>query len=443
MTMKRMLPLLIVLLTVVLLPTVWGQANYATPYAFTTIAGTNGVPGSLNGTNNGALLYWPEGVAVDSQGNLYVSDNFENTIRKITPVGTNWVVTTIAGTAGTAGPNDGSNAAARFNEPTGIALDPSGNLYVADYNNNAIRKITPSGPNWVVSTITIANAGTPGFINFKGPSGVAVDAQGNLYIADTQNNTIREAVPQGTNWVVTTIAGTAGGYGGSADGTNGAAQFDQPSAIALDSAGNLYVADTDNFTIRKLTPVGTNWVVTTIAGQAGNYGSADGLNTAAQFFYSSGIAVDGSGNVFVADTDNYTVRMISPVGTNWMVSTIAGQPGNYGSTDGTGANALFSSPYGIAVDAGDNVYVGDPANYTLRLGRSTATAAPPNLAITLTAPSTVTVAWPAGGSYSLQTNADLSTTNWGVYGGSFTAAGGTNSISLPAPAGNLFFRLSK
>ena len=124
-----------------------------------------------------------------------------------------------------------------------------------------------------------------------GPAGVAVDSAGNLYVADDYNYTIREVTPVGTNWVVTTLAGLAGNAG-SADGTNSAARFNYPAGVAVDSAGNVYVADFYNHTIRKVTPVGTNWVVTTLAGLAGNHGSADGTNSAARFYYPDGVAVD-------------------------------------------------------------------------------------------------------------------------------------------------------
>src|ERR1035437_9029748 len=269
MIMKRMLQLLTGLVTGGFLTTAWGQASYSTPYTFVTIAGTAGNSGGNNGTNSIAQFHWPEGITVDTNGNLYVVDNYENTIRKVAPVGTNWVVTTIAGTAGNNGSADGTNSAAQFYEPASIAMDSLGQLYVADGGNNTIRKVTPVG----------------------------------------------------TNWVVSTIAGTAGS-GGSADGTNGSARFNYPSGITVDTNGNLYVADSGNNTIRKLTPVGTNWVVTTIAGQVGNRGSSDGTNFAAQFYGPSSITMDGPGNLYVADSGYNTIRKLTSAGTNWGVSTI-------------------------------------------------------------------------------------------------------------------------
>ena len=447
MTMKRMLQLLLAgLVTGGFLTAAWGQASYSTPYTFVTIAGTAGNSGSNDGTNRVAQFHWPEGITVDTNGNLYVVDNYEMTVRKVAPVGTNWVVTTIAGTAGVNGIADGTNGAAQFYEPASITMDGLGQLYVADGGNNTIRKVTPVGTNWVVNTIAgTAGSGGPadgtnGSARFNYPSGITVDTNGNLYVADTVNETIRKLTPAGTNWVVTTIAGQVGR--GSSDGTNFAAQFYGPSSITIDGLGNLYVADTYNNTIRKLTPAGTNWVVTTIAGTAGNGDSADGTNDSARFNYPSGITVDTNGNLYVADTYNYTIRKVAPVGTNWVVSTLGGVAGTTGTNDGTGASALFSYPYGITVDGAGNLYVGDTFNGTIRKGQNVAVLAVPNLTIGLTAPNSVVVSWPSLGSYTLQSNADLTTTNWVNYGGAVTTSNGTNSVTIPPPVGNLFFRLT-
>jgi sugar lactone lactonase YvrE len=445
--MNNLLRLMICLAIGSLAGSVLGQANYSTPYPFVTLAGVAGNNGAADGTNSGALFYWPEGTAVDTNGNVYVVDNYENTVRELTPSGTNWVVTTIAGVANSSGGRaDGLGGTARFYEPTSIATDAAGNLYVTDSGNNTIRKLAPVGANWMVTTI----AGTAGFsgpadgtngtAQFSDPSGIAVDAGGNLYVADAGNQTIRKLTPSGTNWVVTTIAGTPYNFG-SLDGTNQVAQFFGPSGIAVDGAGNLYVADNINSTIRKITPVGTNWVVTTIAGAAQNYGSADGINQAAQFNYPYGIAADQAGNLYVADTYNNTIRKIVPSGTNWVTSTLAGVPGGSGgSADGTGAGALFSNPYGIAVDGAGRVFVGDTLNGTIRMGQLI--SAVPNLNISVTAPASVTISWAAAGSFTLQTNKDLTPGNWVNYGNPPASNNGTNSVTISPAAGNLFFRLS-
>src|SRR5207247_1617205 len=146
--------------------------------------------------------------------------------------------------------------------------------------------------------------------------------------------------------VVTTLAGSPQEYG-STDGTNSNARFFSPSGVAADTNGNIFVADTINNTNRKVVAAGTNWVVTTIAGAAGSSGGADGTNGAARFMTPFGVAVNNPGNVFVADTDNHTIRKITPLGTNWVVSTIAGQAGSFGSVDGTNKSARFLYPVGL------------------------------------------------------------------------------------------------
>jgi sugar lactone lactonase YvrE len=172
----------------------------------------------------------------------------------------------------------------------------------------------------------------------------------------------------GTNWVTTTIAGLATNWG-SADGTNSDARFDSPDGVAVDTSGNLYVAEYGNSTIRKVAPVGTtNWVTSTIAGSAGHRGSADGTNSAARFYIPMGVAVDSAGNVYVADSYNHTIRKVSAVGTNWVTSTIGGTATNIGSADGIGSDARFHYPMGVAVDTNGNLYVADTYNNTIRLG---------------------------------------------------------------------------
>jgi hypothetical protein len=297
-----------------------GQANYATPYTFITIAGAVGATGSADGTNSAARFNNPYGVAVDTNGNLYVSDSHNETIRRVMPVGTSWVVTTLAGKPGVAGSADGTNSTAQFNFWNAnivggcLAVDSAGNIYVPDTVNNTIREVTPAG---VVTTLaglaghSGTNDGTGSAARFYYPGGVAVDTNGNLYVADCFNDTIREVTPVGTNWVVTTLAGL-GGHSGANDGTGSAGRFNIPAAVAVDTNGNLYVADFNNETIRKVTPVGTNWVVTTLAGKAGSTGSADGTGSAARFSFGSGdggaVAADSAGNLYVPDYVNNTIR---------------------------------------------------------------------------------------------------------------------------------------
>src|SRR5437899_1588714 len=335
-----------------------GNANPpapATPLAL--FAGNLDGLGTVDGSGAAARFTSPQSVAMDSAGNIYVADTSNNTIRKITPPG---VVSTFAGSAGNSGSTDGTGTDARFYNPSGVATDSAGNVYVADARNNTIRKITPAG---VVSTVA-GSAGVTGSADgvgaaaaFEGPSGLAIDGAGNIYVADTYNSTIRRINPQGA---VSTLAGAAE-VAGSANGVGAAAGFLQPEGIATDSAGNVYVADTWNDMIRKITPAG---VVSTIAGSARVDGSKDGSGAAARFFNPIGIAIDSAGNLLVADAANSTIRKIDPSGA---VSTLAGLAGVTGSADGSGAAARFKSPEGLAIDGAGNVYVADTSNGTIRV----------------------------------------------------------------------------
>jgi sugar lactone lactonase YvrE len=285
----------------------------------------------------------------------------------VTPAGE---VTTLAGLAGYAGSTNSTNSAARFNDPSGVAVDKSGNIYVAEILNHTIRMITPVGSNWSVTTLAgfpdptgnggSAN-GTGSSARFSFPRGLTVDGAGNLYVADSGNNAIRRVTPAG---LVTTHAGLAGNPD-SADGIGAAARFNSPNGIAVDSATNIYVADTYNHTIRKITPAR---VVTTLAGLAGSPGSADGIGNGARFDFPSGIAVDLVGNLYVADAYDNTIRKLTPIGTNWVVTTVGGISGFYGTADGSGSAARFGNPDGVAVDSAGNLYVADFYFNTIRKG---------------------------------------------------------------------------
>jgi streptogramin lyase len=323
----------------------------------TTLAGTAGVTGSTDATGAAASFNLPFGVATDGQGNVYVADTLNNIIRKITPAG---VVTTLAGTAGFFGNDDRIGPAATFNGPVGVATDSQGAVYVADLNNNTIRKITSLGE---VTTLA-GTAGIPGSTDsatgtprFNSPFGVATDSAGNVYVADSLNNTIRKIVISTGN--VSTLAGTAG-VRGSDDLTGPAARFNDPRGVATDSAGNVYVAEVGNNTIRKITPLGA---VTTLAGTAGPGGSTDATGAAASFSSPFGVATNSAGNVYVADQGNSTIRSITPAG---VVTTFAGAVSVIGSADATGAAATFNGPAGVATDSAGNVYVAEVGNNTIR-----------------------------------------------------------------------------
>lgn len=363
-----------------------------------TLAGTPGQEGFANGSGAAARFNEPFGLAVDDAGTLFVADASNNAIRKVTAGG---VVSTLAGGGG-AGSNDGTGSAARLDEPRGVALDTSGTVYVADYDNHLIRKITADG---VVTTLA-GRADQPGnadgvgtAASFRGPMGIAVDAAGVVYVADTGNRAIRRITaggvvttvslsgqglsePRGilvdaagvitvadygshtirsiaTSGAVSTLAGTVG-TPGTIDATGSAARFHFPSGLAVTGSGQIYVADTANDTIRALAP---GAAVTTIAGQAGRTSSVDGQGASARFEDPFSAAVDADGVIYVADSAAHVIRRVTMDGA---VTTYAGSPGSFGSADGTGPAARFYSPFGVAVDSAGNVYVADSFNHTIR-----------------------------------------------------------------------------
>jgi sugar lactone lactonase YvrE len=330
-----------------------------------TLAGKAGDASYFDGPGQTARFYFPFGVAVGATGTVYVSDSQNQAIRKITPAG---VVSSLAGVSdnrmgapGRFGPADGVGAAASFHNPEGLAVDAAGTVYVADTNNNTIRKITAAG---VVTTLagtarsTGSADGTGAAARFYHPTGVAVDAAGTVYVADNLNHTIRKITPAG---MVSTLAGAAGEKG-SADGVGAAARFYRPASVAVDEVGTLYVSDSNNHTIRKITPAG---VVSTLAGTAGSPGSADGTGAAARFNIPLGVAVDRAGTVYVAEPNNHTIRKI----TAGVVTTLAGAAGDLGWDDGLGNKARFFRPCGVAVAAAGTVYVADEGNNTIRVIR--------------------------------------------------------------------------
>lgn len=315
-----------------------------------TMAGS-GTSGFANGAGTVASFNAPNGVAVDSSGNVYVADLGNQAIRKVTSSG---VVSTLAGT-GAQGFANGPGTSASFSNPTGTAVDSAGNVYVADAGNHAIRKISSSG---VVSTL--AGTGISGFVNdsgtaasFNNPNGVAVDGMGTVYVADTDNHVIRKITSSG---VVSTLAGS--GVAGFLNGAGSAAMLNAPRGVAVDSTGNVYVGDTQNNAVRKITSDG---VVSTLAGSSTS-GFVNGTGTAATFNAPRGVAVDIAGSVYVADLGNQAIRKITASG---LVSTHAGMI-NSGFVNGDGAQARFNAPNAVAVNSAGTVYVGDTQNNVIR-----------------------------------------------------------------------------
>ncbi|MNK73395.1 Serine/threonine-protein kinase PknD [compost metagenome] len=329
-------------------------ANGGTPgiklegFVVSTFAGST--QGYADGTGTAAKFYLASGIEADASGNLYVTDNYNYRIRKITPQG---VVTTFAG-LGTNGTADGTSAAAQFSLPNDLTIDAAGTIYVADWANHRIRKIDP-----VTGQVTTVAGSTQGFADgigsaakFNNPYGIAVDAAGTIFVADGFNSRIRKINP--VTKQVSTFAGS--GTGGNADGTGAAAQFSTPLKLTFDTAGNLYVSSGTR--IRKITPAA---VVTTVAGSTQGY--ADGIGTAAQFNNPYGLAFDPSGKLYVTESSIHRIRMIDLA--TQAVTTIAGS-GTAGKADGLDIAAQFNAPSGLAIDASGSLYVADRNNHLIR-----------------------------------------------------------------------------
>lgn len=352
-----------------------------------TFAGYPNSPGTNDGPGISARFSNPSGIVVDASGTAYVADSGNHTIREISPAG---IVTTIAGQSGVSGYKDGPATNALFNGPTALALDSDGTLYVADSGNYVIRKIVPAG---MVSTL----AGRPGASGcrdgigtnavFAYIGGLALDTNHNLYVADSQNSVIRKVTPAG---VVSTWAGKAGSQGFQ-DGAGTNAQFGNPQGLALDSSGVLYVADSGNNVIRRIDPSGnvTTWV-------GGNYGYRDAQGTNAWFANPAGLAFDNQGNLYVAETYG-AVRKVSADGE---VLSLGGTPGAaYDHVDGLGTFARFSSPCAIGVSPSGHLLVVDSGNNTIRYG----SVGPEPYPQILSQPGSQTV--PAGGNATLSVQA--------------------------------------
>jgi len=328
----------------------WSKDAEFDGVSVSTLAGSSA--GFADGAAAAAKFDLPSGLAVDTNGNIYVADTQNHRIRKIAPDGT---TSTLAG-SGIAGYADGTGAAAQFDHPVGLAINGTGVLFVTDSANHRIRAITPAG---VVTTYS--GLGTPGFTDgiataarFSSPAGLAIDSSGLLYVADTGNNRIRKVALDGS---VSTLAGS--GAAGSANGAAAVAEFNAPAGIARDAAGYVYVTETSSHAIRRIAADG---FTSLFAGSTAASGHVDASGAAARFSNPAGLAVGVNGLIYVADKGNHRIRSISPSG---LVNTLAGT-GTAGTLDGTGDTARFSSPSPIAATAAGGLMVGESGNSVIR-----------------------------------------------------------------------------
>lgn len=336
-------------------------------YTISTVAGNNSAGSSGDGgAATAAQINVPFALALSSSGTLYIADQGNNRVRAVT---TDGKINTTAGSSTSGYTGDGGAAtSATLANPSGVAVDSSGNVFIADTANNVVRKVTTDGK---ISTFA-GNPNSGSFYSGDGgaassaslfhPSGLAVDASGNLYIADTSNNLIRKVTA--STGIITTFAGNVSrGYTG--DGKAAIfAQLNNPVAVAVDGSGNVYIADSGNHVIRKVTPGG---IISSVAGNGTPGFSGDGNKAfpLAQLNNPKGVAVDGSGNVYVADTNNSRIRMVSNTG---IMSTVAGTGGYAYSGDGGPAlSAQLNFPAGILMDPKGNLYIADVSNNVIRL----------------------------------------------------------------------------
>lgn len=328
----------------------WSQDSDFDGVSVAPLAGSSA--GFADGSAENAMFDQPQGLATDADGNTYVADTGNHRIRKVAPDGT---TTTMAG-SGVAGYADGTGSAALFDRPTGIVRTSSGLLFVTDSGNHRIRAITPAG---VVSTF--AGLGTPGFTDgiptaarFNHPTGLAIDANGQLYVADTGNHRIRKVAVDGS---VSTLAGD--GTAASVDGVAGVSRLNAPFRLIRDSAGYVYVTESNGHAVRRVSSDGST---ITFAGSVTVSGDANGMGTAARFNQPSGLAVGVNGLIYVADTGNHRIRSITPAGE---VKSVAGT-GVAGVLDGLGDQAKFSSPSALAAFADGSLAVGENGSSRLR-----------------------------------------------------------------------------
>ncbi len=429
-----------IMVTALTVLTFGAKAQTISTVAGTGTAGYTGDGGAATTAN----LNSPYGLAVDGTGNIYFADNYRQVVRKINPSG---IITTVAGTTSGVYPGDGGAATAASIAPYDVAVDGSGNLYIADYSNHRIRKVTPAG---IISTI--AGTGTSGATGIGGPAtaaklhfpvAVAVDAAGNVFIADRTNHMIKK-VAASTGYL-TVIAGTnVAGFSGDG-GAAYLASLDQPMDIALDAAGNIYVADHVNHRIRKIDVSGN---ISTFAGTGTPAHSGDGgPATAAQLDYPVAVGTDALGNVYITETSSNKVRVVN---TSGIISTFAGTGTAAFSGDGGAATAAeLNTNKGVASDASGNIYICDADNNRIRKVAAPVTMPTGNVLPTETAIPKI-YPNPSSGNFTIvlpEMSYELTITILDIMGRELTTLSEKNtkqvSISLETvPCGNYFIKLS-
>ena len=354
-----------------------GISNIVTTAIITTVVGDGNESYSGDGGSSlSASLHGPAFVTVDEHGNLFVADQGNNVIRKVQPdgiYGSFGIITTIAGNGSAGYSGDGGAATnASLSNPSGVAVDTQGNIFIVDQGNHRIRKVDTNG---IISTVAgtgnqifFGDGGPATNANLNFPCAVAVKAYGNFLIADYGNNRIRQV---DTNGIITTVAGGAGGFYGGYSGDGGAAtnaQLKSPFGVTVDAHGNLFIADQGNGVIRK---VNTNGIITTVAGN-NRFGPScnNCYATNSNFYAPTGVAVDTDGNLFIADLGNH---LIEKVDTNGILTTAAGKYmgnsggfGTYSGDGGAATNATFNKPCGVALDGYGNLFIADQYNNRIR-----------------------------------------------------------------------------